>query len=104
VNYLLAAEMTFARVVDEAAAAPTTDELVETAGRQLLAAADIVDEADPVPDPYAAELLGSVLDEVRHLVRRAEQDSVADLALAYRMDSLEGDLADLLQRFLDLRH
>jgi hypothetical protein len=106
VNYLLAAEMTFARVVDEAAEAPApdTDALIGTAGHRLLAAADVVDQADPVPDPYAAELLGSVLDAVRELVRCTEDDTTAHLALAHRMVSLEGDLADLLQRFLDLRH
>jgi hypothetical protein len=106
VNYLLAAEMTFARVIDEAAAQPepAADGVIDTAGHRLLAAADIVDQADPLPDPYAAELLGSVLDAVRDVVRCAEEDTVAHLALAHRMVSLEGDLADLLQRFLDLRH
>jgi hypothetical protein len=106
VNYLLAAEMTFARVIDEATASPTgdTSALVATAGRRLLAAADIVDQADPVPDPYAAELLGAILDEVRDLVRATEDDNVAQLTVAYHMGSLDAALADLLQRFLDLRH
>lgn len=104
VDFLLAAELTFASVVDEAAEGPNenTAASLDTARRRMLDAAAIVASADAVPDAIAAKYLRAALRGVEAFAD-SDDDVAGHLSVARQILAVEGDLAATIRRLMVLR-
>ncbi len=104
VDFLLAAELTFASVVDRAAEGPDEDTAasLDTARQRMLDAAGIVASADAVPDAIAAKHLKSALTGVAAF-GDSDDDVVGHLCVARRILAVEEDLAAAIRRLMLLR-
>jgi hypothetical protein len=104
VEFLLAAELTFARAVEQAAEETTDDTpgLVRTATRRMLDAASVIAADDVVPDVVHDDLV-SASAGVRELAELAGQVPPGHASLACRMLAVEADLACVVRRLRRLR-
>jgi hypothetical protein len=98
-SFLIAAHMTFSRVFDDYFDEPADDsgQLLRTAGRRLLDAADALGAAPPVPDPEAQRLLTDILDRLRRMVALAP-DASRSVEVVQLKSRTDADLVSLAER------